>query len=60
MSARRARGTVGRCRAQRRLPAAVLLPAPQRSSCHVSACAAVLELPCFRLRRGAPVRGGLG
>ena len=30
------------------------------SSCRASACAAALELLCFRLRRGAPVRGVLG
>ena len=48
MSARRARGMVGRC----------LAPVPT-SGRRASARVAPLELPCFRPRRGVPVRGGL-
>ena len=59
MSARRARGVVGRWRAQRRCQPPCFRPLFTGSSCRVSACVAALELLCFRPRRGAPVRGSL-
>ena len=59
MSARRARGMVGRWWAQRRRQPLCLCPRRTGSSRWVSACFAALELLCFRPRRGAPVRGGL-